>query len=138
MVFEKKEKPLIVKNSSGLLFWGKYSIFFKNWLRYLPKNRLFIVEGDRLKRDLVLQLQELEKFLGLPPFIDETHFIKNELGFYCAKSEGCVGGGKGIKKHPKMDPDVENTLRQYFKPYNEEFFSLIGRKFNWKETADPQ
>ena len=136
MTTKKRGNELHAKMNSTLISQGRYSVLLKNWLKYFPMETLFIIDGNRLKTDLLEELQELENFLGLPPFINETHFVKNELGFYCAKSEGCLGGGKGIQKHPKMDLDVENTLRQYFKPYNKQFFSLIGRKLNWKDTID--
>ena len=136
MTTEKRGNKLYAKNWTSIIRQGRYSVLLKNWLKYFPMETLFIIDGDRLKMDLLMQLKELEKFLGLHPFINETLFVKNEFGFYCAKAVGCIGQGKGTQKHPEMDPDVENTLRQYFKPYNEEFFSLIGRKFNWKDNVD--
>ena len=56
---------------------------------------------------------------------DDNHSINGE--------EICLGASKG-RQHPKVDPDLLKDLRRYFAPYNEQFFTAIGRRFNWDMT----
>ena len=36
-------------------------------------------------------------------------------------------------KYPKMDSSTREILNNFFKPYNEKLFSLLGKKFNWND-----
>ena len=57
-------------------------------------------------------------------------------GFYCFKKNGspvCLGSSKG-RKHPDIDATILNKLRDYYKPFNEEFKNMTGLDF---QKTDP-
>ena len=35
------------------------------------------------------------------------------------------------EKYPKMEQNLRKKLDDYLKPYNEKFFKLIGKDFDW-------
>lgn len=42
----------------------------------------------------------------------------------------CLNEGKG-RVHPKVDDDVITLLGNFYRPHNERFFKLVGRRFHW-------
>jgi hypothetical protein len=86
----------------------------------------------------------VEKFLGIDHEITRDNFVYNrERGFFCYRSshddtndflddvENCLSEGKG-RPHPTIDPMVLQKMVDFFKPFNEKFFDLVGRRFNWR------
>uniref|UniRef100_H2YPH1 Sulfotransferase n=1 Tax=Ciona savignyi TaxID=51511 RepID=H2YPH1_CIOSA len=79
-------------------------------------------------------LQRLERFLNIEPYFNTNNVFFNESkGFYCWLQDGqskCLGERKG-RKHPKVDKQIMDALKLYYKKPNEELFKLIGKKFDW-------
>ena len=111
-----------------------YSVHLKQWLQYFKLDQIHIVDGDNYKEHPAEELQKIEKFLGIRNYITDDLFSYNkEKGFFCLMSEGtehCMPAGKG-RTHPNVKPDVLEQLQAFFKPYNEELFRMIGRRFDW-------
>jgi hypothetical protein len=38
-----------------------------------------------------------------------------------------------VIKYPKMKDSTREILINFFKPYNEKLFGILGRRFNWDE-----
>ena len=116
-----------------------YYKHLKRWLKSFPMSQIHIIEADEFVTNPYNEVKKVETFLGLPHLISKDRFVFNEKkGFYCMKvdngteerEEKCLSKGKG-RKHPNIDPDVVRKLEAYFKPKNEMFFNLIGRRFDW-------
>lgn len=99
------------------------------------------MNGDRLIYDPFPEIRKVEKFLGLSPFIRPDNFIYNSTkGFYCAKINGtsewhiekCLNESKG-RPHPDVEPRVIKILRNFYAPYNQEFYRMTGTDFGWPE-----
>ena len=43
----------------------------------------------------------------------------------------CLGGAKGKKEHAYVPDKLVQFLKQYYKPYNEKFYAMAKRTFNW-------
>ena len=116
------------------IFKSLYSVHLRRWSGYFKMNQIHIVDGDSFKLQQVEELNKIEDFLGIERFINHNHFSYNEeKGFYCLNFTGkpeCMAKGKG-RVHPKINPGFLEKLRQLFKPYNEELFSIIGKRFDW-------
>ena len=54
------------------------------------------------------------QFLGLPKY-EHKFFEKRKQASY-----------------DKMSDNIRKELEEFFKPYNEELFKLIGKSFEWK------
>ncbi|XP_071499558.1 heparan sulfate glucosamine 3-O-sulfotransferase 5-like [Diadema antillarum] len=126
----------IVQTSNWAIRGGMYSIFFRKWLADFPLERFIVIDGDQFQTNPVPILQEVEAFLGIPRFFDESSvFFDHEKGFYCRTHEDpakrCLGHDKG-RPHPIIDRQVEERVRAFFRPYNADFESMVGKKFNWK------
>ncbi|XP_058248265.1 heparan sulfate glucosamine 3-O-sulfotransferase 5-like isoform X2 [Hemibagrus wyckioides] len=113
-----------------------YTKHLEHWLHFFPVQQLHVVDGDRLISDPLPELQMVEKFLSLTPRISRDNLYFNATrGFYCLRSERnrvrrCLAGSKG-RAHPHVRPAVLDKLRLYFHPYNQKFYQITGRTFNW-------
>ena len=59
-------------------------------------------------------ITQVYQFLGLPKY-EHKFFEKRKQASY-----------------DKMSDNIRKELEEFFKPYNEELFKLIGKSFEWK------
>ncbi len=92
---------------------GKYEKHLQKWLDYFPKSQfLFIQSEDFYKSPSTIFSQTLQ-FLNLPKYnLPEYKIFRAE-------------------KYSNMDHKLRTKLEDYFKPYNEKFYKLIGKNCNW-------
>ncbi|XP_078284880.1 heparan sulfate glucosamine 3-O-sulfotransferase 1-like [Rhinoraja longicauda] len=111
-----------------------YHVHMERWLRHFPLHHIHLVDGDVLVKDPLSQLQEVERFLHLPPHIKSSNFYFNHTkGFYCLHAVGrerCLDQSKG-RPHPSVNQTVLHQLCRYFREHNKNFFRMVGRTFNW-------
>lgn len=113
-------------------------IFFLCFPQTFPASQILVVDGDRLVYDPFPEVRRVEDFLGLEHEITQDHFVFNATkGFYCIKSPGsgddkCLNETKG-RRHPKVPPAVIHTLRKFYAPYNHQFYTIVGKDYNWPE-----
>ena len=126
-------KPITLK-SSVLFRQSKYIDRLKPWIEKYGLGNIHVIDGDNFVRNPAAELQTVEKFLGLKHYITEDHFVYNPVKkFYCLKQDGneaCMTSNKG-RPHPEMSNATRTRLQEYYKPYNEQLFMTIGRKFSW-------
>ncbi|XP_043961597.1 heparan sulfate glucosamine 3-O-sulfotransferase 5 [Gambusia affinis] len=112
-----------------------YTKHLERWLKYFPVEQFHIVDGDRLITDPLPELQLVESFLNLPSRISQYNLYFNATrGFYCLRFNivfnKCLAGSKG-RIHPEVDPSVVTKLQKFFHPFNQKFYQVTGRTFNW-------
>lgn len=137
----KDPQHRVVQTTSKIVTTGVYNTHLKNWLNYFPNEQIHFVNGEELVKNPVPELQSVEKFLGLQPFINEKLFYYNETkGFPCLApasqtngeqtDSGCLSETKG-RPHPAVNDDVVTLLRDYYRPFNEDFYRVVGKTFRW-------
>ena len=123
-----------IDKSSIVIAISLYAIHIKRWLEEFNLKQIHIVDGDNFTEDPSGELNKIETFLGLSHFITEENFeFDEEKGFYCLKTTkdvNCMPKGKG-RKHKELDPELLEKLQKLFKPYNEKFFKIIKKRFDW-------
>ncbi|XP_071965327.1 heparan sulfate glucosamine 3-O-sulfotransferase 5-like [Antedon mediterranea] len=112
-----------------------YSKYIQRWKQYFSGNQILVVDGDALISNPLPELKHVERFLGLHDFIsDQNLYLNKTKGFYCMKKEDetskCLSNSKG-RKHPDIDQTVIEKLQKFYQPYNEKFYEIVGRTFNW-------
>jgi len=101
-------------NLYAYLSRGLYAQQLKIWFKLFPKEQFFILSTEELKNNESDMLNKIFEFLDLPKFT---------LG---KVEKVLVGNYKS-----KMNDETRTKLIEYFKPHNEEFFKMIGKKFDW-------
>lgn len=120
---------------------GRYAEHLARWMEYFPLSQIHFVSGEGLVKRPAKEMKLVERFLNLKPFITEDNFYFNESkGFPCfvgkitsggsVSKAHCMGETKG-RKHPAVRADVMKSLRDYFDPLNEKFYSMVHRNFHW-------
>ncbi|ELU18644.1 hypothetical protein CAPTEDRAFT_131040 [Capitella teleta] len=130
MLFKPGTKE--IDSSWPCLTRSMYNRHFAVWLKWFPRAQFMVIDGDAFIGDNpARQLQQVETFLNIQPYFKSNDFFYNETkGFYCHRQFGCLGSGKGHTDFT-LEPTVEETLREFFKPFNRNFYNLVGRNFNW-------
>lgn len=105
------------------------SLYFDQVQRYLsifPRDQILIVDSDKFYDNEQLVLDEIADFLNIPRFDYAPTGILHQTW----------GGGSSNTHQPhdyiEMDPTTRVLLREFFEPYNQALYELIGENFNWK------
>ncbi len=127
----------LVDTSWGAIRIGVYAKHLERWLKYFPLEQIHIVDGARLISDPAGEIAKVQSFLGLKQVINEKHFYFNSTkGFPCLKKPEksdkphCLGKTKG-RPHPKVDPQILQRLRDFYRPFNQKLYQMTGRDFGW-------
>ena len=112
-----------------------YSVQLKRWLDYFKLEQIHIVDAENFKINPAEELNKVEDFLGIRQYFTQKSFtFSEERGFFCLNlpngDEACMAKGKG-RTHQEVSPAMIERLKEFYKPYNEEFFDIVGRRFNW-------
>ena len=136
-------------NNNRILHFSKYVYYLTQTYRVFPRNQVLVVSEGDLEKNPVSVMQEVESFLGLKSEFSKDMFIfSKKKGFYCFNKDhelfptivkmvkvnnrtACLGGDKG-REHPPIEESLRQRLVKLIRPYNERFFSLIKRKFEWE------
>ena len=115
---------------SNLIQRGCYSVYLKPWLQHFHRRQIFVADGDRFRKNPLPALKKVETFLGLEKYFDESLFTFNaNTGFYCPLGK-CLGESKE-RPHPTIDPNILEAVKNYYQPYNDQLFQMIGKSYNW-------
>jgi len=92
---------------------GFYAEQLQTWMNKFPKEQLLVISSEDLARKTIETLQTVFDFLKLPDYKIKNLTRKNEA------------------KYPSMNQNTRKTLIEYFRPHNENLYSLLGRRFDW-------
>lgn len=127
----------IVNTAWGVVKTGVYSKHLERWLRHFPLDWFHFVSGEQLVQNPYREIKKVERFLGLKPFFKENNFVFNPAkGFPCFRGSSeksglrCLGKAKG-RAHPAVEPRIISELRKYYRPFNEQFYKMVNRDFQW-------
>ncbi len=103
----------------------------KRWLRYFPLDQFLFVDGVGFRANPLRILKEVEKFLGIYSYFNESQFYYNDArGFYCLSSKGCEGKDKGLF-HPELAEETKDALYGFYNEPNKKLMELTGVDFEW-------
>ena len=134
---------------------GLYFFHMKRWMKHFNQGNLLIIDGERFLRDPGSIIEEVQDFLRLPKLIWKEDFAINpQTGYFCylkitkeywmqqiseyavLDSLQCLNdttkGRTRKKSHDELSESTLVQLRNFYKPYNDQFFNLISKKFDWE------
>ncbi|XP_028311633.1 heparan sulfate glucosamine 3-O-sulfotransferase 3B1a [Gouania willdenowi] len=136
LTFKNKSAAVIDTTWSAVQI-GLYAKHLERWLQYFPMEQLLFVSGERLITDPAGEMARVQDFLGIRRVVTGKYFHFNPAkGFPCLKRpEGnskphCLGKTKG-RTHPNIDPEVVQRLRDFYKPFNNKFYTMTAHDFGW-------
>jgi hypothetical protein len=112
---EKNEKYYSTTyHSLAYITTGLYAIRLKRWLKYFSMNQILVLENGEFSRDPEKIYNQATEFLNLPKWklAKYNKFSKQRLSL-------------------EMNSKTREKLLEYCKPFNEDLYSLIGKRFDW-------
>ena len=101
---------------STYLLRGMYYEQLKIWFEHFPREQFLIIKSKDY-------------------FTDPEHFIEEKvptfLGVPTWKMPVYVQSKQEAHAPSKIDPGLQDELAQFFKPYNQKLYDLLGVDFNW-------
>lgn len=92
---------------------GRYAEQLKRWFNVFSRNQILVIQSEKYFTDTKNVFKMVQDFLELP-YWDPGAISKHNVG-----------------KYSKMDKTTEKALTNYFKPYNEHLYKLIGERYDW-------
>jgi hypothetical protein len=100
---------------------GKYAQQLQNYYQYFNPNSILVLNSSQMRKDLPSVLQTVSHFLGIAPFsqdlLQKLQQEKFNVGKYQQKSSD--------------DLKMVEWLKNYFLPFNQELYELVGENYNW-------
>ena len=110
---------------TSYVFRSLYHDQLWRWMQLFPRQQIKIIQAETLFADRQAVMNDVVSFLKLQPY----EFQPEDL-------EHSWGGGASNYEEPgdyeDMKSDTRQFLQDYFEPYNEQLFELIGERFNWR------
>ncbi|MDJ0553024.1 MAG: sulfotransferase domain-containing protein [Microcoleaceae cyanobacterium MO_207.B10] len=105
----------------GYVNKGKYAEQLENYYKYFERDTILVLNFDNLKDDLASTLNLTCDFLNIDPFSESS--LKSLL-------EKKYNVGKKQEISPS-EQEVLDRLKNYFEPFNQKLYELLGYSFNW-------
>lgn len=130
------ERLGLVNTSWGAIKVGVYAKHMEHWLQVFPLDQIHLVDGQKLIEEPAREVAKVETFLGLPKFINDSHFyLRGFKGtFPCLNRDGkphCLDEKTKGRDHPVVKDSVLQRLRDFYRPFNTKFYQMVGRNFEW-------
>jgi len=98
-----------------LLARGFYAKQLEFWFKKFPRKNILLISSEELATNTDKTISEIFEFLEVP--IQKISDLTKQ----------------NVIKYPKMKDSTREILINFFKPYNEKLFGMLGRRFNWDE-----
>ena len=107
--------------------------------KQLPIPIIMIIDGDDLRRDAPSVVGAVERFVGLPPQpplsaedVTEASVRKKIAKTFPSFDERIGWSIHGAYDDEGLPGEVEERLSAFFKPHDEAFFEILGRRLAWR------
>jgi hypothetical protein len=92
---------------------GRYAEQLQRWFRQFPREQILIMCSERFFADTDMQFRSICRFIGI---------AERSLEAYPAAGQGRRRGG---------DEKAITLAQEYFTPYNEALYGLLGERYDW-------
>lgn len=97
--------------SRGIYYWQ-----LENYYKHFSASNILLLESQSLKNNKIETLRNIEKFLNIPSTDWETVDLQNKFV---------------SKYRTKLSNGIKEKMYNFFQPYNERLYQMIGRDLNW-------
>jgi hypothetical protein len=99
---------------------GLYVQQLRRWLQHYPASQLAVWPAETFFESPGQVFDEVVRYLGLPAWRPAEFRVFNSR-----------------ENREPIDPELRRRLAEYFRPYNQELYELLGRRFDWDSAALP-
>ena len=130
-----------INENNPVIKAGYYYLHLSKWYKCFPKEQILVTDGDRLRKDPAAEIKNVQKFLGISDGTDAMGFKKGKDGEFCVRrnpnrrSLECRKG-TAHNEYSYVPDTVKKIMVEYYKPKNELFFKLVGKRFDWNQEVN--
>ncbi|MEB3160252.1 MAG: sulfotransferase domain-containing protein [Synechocystis sp.] len=100
---------------------GRYAEQLERYFTIFPRENFLVLESKQLQNSLTETLTQVCEFIGIDPFSEELLGKLSEEKY-----------NVGLRKEPSDDIQATlNQLKDYYRPYNETLYQLLGQRYDW-------
>jgi len=108
------------------VFRSLYHDQVHRWLRLFSHEQIMIIQSERFFENEANTMNEVADFLGLEPFEFQA---ADEL--QRRWDAGAPNASKMPLEYPAIDDATRRLLADFFEPYNQQLYQLIGADYAW-------
>ena len=116
-----------------------YAMYIKNWLKHFSVKQIVIIDGELLKSNPHISMDQLQDHLDLNLKLNYKSLLKydKKKKFFCwlerdsfgdLRRKKCLGQSKG-RKYIQLSNTTRTYLNNYFYKSNMEFYNLLIKNF---------
>ena len=109
----KDDNYFATKVENSILARAFYAEQLAIWFELFSKDQILIILNEELVADTKKTVNKVFRFLNLPEY-EIPHMEK-----------------ANVSKPSEMNPKTRQTLIDFFKPYNEQLYHLLNKKYDW-------
>jgi hypothetical protein len=125
--------PKVLASREDMMFYYYTSCVFRSiyydqlwrWLQLYPSEQFMIIQSEKFFSDPKKIMTKVSDFLNLNSFEFDTGELNRSWGG--GASDDFEKSGDYIS----MSSETRSLLSDFFKPFNESLYSLIGERFDW-------
>lgn len=124
--------PMISDISKHFLWRGMYDIHLKNCMRYIPSERIVILENQDLRARPAETMNRIQLEAGIPLMDYSKTTYKHAHSMFTKRYpsfEATTGWSNNGTANSEPPQDVQKVLQEFYKDQNERLFRLLGRRF---------
>jgi len=118
-----RSQEIKITNENYQMFNEKHSYLLKGlyakqlqiWTKLFPLKQIFIISTEDLAKNPTQTMNQVFKFLNLPDYA-----LKNLQK-------------RKVKQYSNMNISIRKILIEYYKPFNEQLYKIIDKKFDWNK-----
>ncbi len=122
----KTETDLQAFYFTSYVFRSIYYDQILRWLTLFTRRQMLIIQSEKFFSAPARHMDKVASFLGLQPH----DFSNKELKRHYAGSGS--GDWTPPKKYRPMRKETRKFLRDFFAPYNDKLYALLGEDYGWK------
>lgn len=112
---------------TSYIFRSIYCDQLSRWLTLFPRKQVHIIQSEKFFKNPADHMATTARFLGLEDF---DFGSSDELKSSFAGS--ALGDWAPPEKYPPLTKKTRQGLREFFAPYNERLYELVGEDYGWR------
>jgi hypothetical protein len=127
------QRPLLLNADLQAFYFTSYvfrSIYapqLARWLALYPRSQMLLMQSETFFRQPAEHMQRAAAFMGL-----REHNFAAEPALQRAYAGSAAGDWAPPEKYPPMKQSTRALLRDFFAPYNQQLYALIGDDYGWR------
>jgi len=109
------------------VFRSLYHDQLNRWLRLFPRQTLMVIQSEAFFENKAETMDEVAEFIGL-----ETFDFRAASQLHRSWDAGTSNAGEVPQDYPQIDNTTRRMLVDFFEPYNQQLYCLIGEDFGWE------